>query len=90
MENPIPIDRRFTFDITVTEDTGSKDTKLLTFQASDRHEYTQWTQKLGSSATGNHRVFSRGKTGAPPGLPTLNLEINDHAIGTKYNLANED
>ena len=78
IDNPTPIDRRFTFDVTVTE-ASSKETKLLTFQAQDSHEYTQWTEKLGSSASGNHRNFNVNKQ--PPGMATFNLCINDHIIG---------
>jgi hypothetical protein len=73
-ENQNPIDRRFTFDVGVNE---GKETKLLTFQAQDKHEYAQWTEKLGASATGNHRNFNRKQ---PPGMATFNLGINDHII----------
>ena len=81
-DNPVVIDRRFTFDIPV-ENYKSKteeEQRMFNFQASDKNEYQQWRVKLGSNVSGNARVF---KTGTPGQLGhiTLNLDVTDHIIG---------
>lgn len=80
-DNPVVIDRRFTFDIPV-ENYKSKteeEQRMFNFQASDKNEYQQWRVKLGSNVSGNARVF---KTGTPGQLGhiTLNLDVTDHII----------
>ena len=84
-DNPVVVDRRFTFDIPV-ENYKSKteeEQRIFNFQASDKNEYQQWRVKLGSNVSGNARVF---KTGTPGQLGhiTLNLDVTDHIIGKVY------
>ena len=81
-DNPVVVDRRFTFDIPV-ENYKSKteeEQRMFNFQAPDKNEYQQWRVKLGSNVSGNARVF---KTGTPGQLGhiTLNLDVTDHIIG---------
>ena len=54
--------------------------KGLVFQAADENEFHEWLKVVGSSASGNPRVFGKAETGKLSHV-TMNLKVNDHIIG---------
>ena len=59
---------------------GNGEVKGLVFQAADENEFHEWLKVVGSSASGNPRVFGKAETGKLSHV-TMNLKVNDHIIG---------